>query len=137
MIDKKRFRQYVRSYMDFNRYLDRLADLSINIWENDELSSFTSYYTEMLYRLVDLDPQDPNTPLESFLYFNYGTDYSDKMIDELYNEIDAYRMRKISENFYSVEDDPKECIDFDKLMKEFSPSYTEIDEIFNSLIERL
>ena len=59
------------------------------------------------------------------------------MIDELYNEIDAYRMRKISENFYSVEDEPKECIDFDKLMKEFSPSYTEIDEIFNSLIERL
>ena len=120
-----------------NRYLDRLSDLGINIWENDELSSFTSYYTEMLYRLVDLDPHDPDTPLESFLYLNYGTGYSDKMIDELYNEVNAYRMKKISENFYSVEDDPKECIDFDKLMKEFSPSYTEIDEIFNSLIERL
>lgn len=88
MLEKEDFKKYVKSYLKFSSYLDKLADLNIGIWEEPDVGIFEDNYVKILSLLMDLDIDTTNgNILENFLYDYYNPKASDEEIYTLHDAI--------------------------------------------------
>ena len=111
MINKETFVERVMCYKNFNDYIDKLADLGVNIWEQDSFGWFNDSYVEMLCDSVDL-PRDGvvNNAVEELLYeeLNCATEeYVGAVYDFVIAKNRYKAVDKLPNNvgqFFSVED---------------------------------
>ncbi|MBQ6627927.1 MAG: hypothetical protein IJH65_03845 [Methanobrevibacter sp.] len=124
MLTKDEFRNYVKGWIKFNKYLDALYDLDITVAEAPSVENLNNNYVNLLCKTMEL--KNDNLPwaniLEDFLW-NYDENYSDEEIDNLYRKI-------ASSKFYSVEDKSD-------LIKEKPEQKKESNEVDNARIDYL
>lgn len=121
MLEKEEFKKYIRSYLKFSSYLDKLADLNIGIWEEPTVGVFEDNYIKILSLLMELDIDTTNgNILENFIYDNYDPEASDEDIYKLHDRI----IQGVTEVY---EEESEDCYeDYQK----------KLDEIFESLVDK-
>jgi len=87
MLTREEFKRSVEAYEDFENYLDKLAELQINIWENDSVGCFMDQYMSLLCKTMGqkLDHIILND-LEEFVYNNFSSENIDAIYDKLSGE---------------------------------------------------
>jgi len=115
MIDKETFVERVMCYKNFNDYIDKLADLGVNIWEHDSFGWFDDSYVEMLCDSVGL-PRDDVTynEVENLLYEELGCatkEYVGAVYDFVISKNKNKSVDKFPKSayrFFSVEDEEED-----------------------------
>ena len=121
MLEKEVFKRYVKSYLKFSSYLDKLADLNIGIWEEPDVGIFEDNYVKILSLLMDLDIDTTNgNILENFLYDYYNPEASDEEIYTLHDAI----VQGVTELH---KEESEDC---------FEDYQKKLDEIFESLVDK-
>lgn len=84
MIDKQDFVRYVEIYRDFENYLDKLANMHINIYRDSSCDCLKDAYVALLCQVMDVyvDDKYPNE-LESYLFERRES----KSPGEFYNQL--------------------------------------------------
>lgn len=84
MIDKIDFVRYVEIYQDFEKYLNELADVKVNVWKDDRCGWFRDAYVALVCHAMDISIDDkyPND-IEMYLFENRCFDSPGALYDWL------------------------------------------------------
>jgi len=87
MLTREEFKRSVEAYEDFENYLDKLAELQINIWENDSVGWFRDQYMTLLCKAMEQELDNIYlNDLEEFVYNNFSSENIDTVYDKLVGE---------------------------------------------------
>ena len=123
MLSRKRFKTYVKDYIEFEKFVDRVYKCcSFDLNENEEVEKILSSYDEMLNSLMCIDYEADETIVDDLLWEDY-CNVDDEDIDGVYDQI--------INNFYSVDDGEDGDETIDKILSR--PTLEELVELLSNV----
>ena len=121
MLTKKEFCTLAQTYFDFDNYLDKLADLSVNIFDEECVGWFRDNYVYMVNKLMGCERHDDYlNELEEYMY-NYQPCPPEEFYDKFFNP---------KNKFYSIDDEDNDD-DEDNLVEGMIVDFSDLKKIFD------
>lgn len=88
MLTKEEFVRATTAYFKYQKYMDKLAELNINIWENESYGGLLDQYVILLMKNIGLEKDQLNIALDLFYSLDdYESEEFTEELNSLYDDL--------------------------------------------------